>query len=157
MNSMERKRGMRAIHRRRAYVGLFLPVLLVVLLGIACVPHPTGPVARERLVAAGKLKGDMKQRTNVVNDLHIVKVSGGQVVVSFPGYRMPDKSGEPKYLVRTSVCKIGGMVVPAASVGAYTTDGIVLHVTDPEGKMPLPLKFLVEHEFTIEVNELPSR
>jgi hypothetical protein len=114
--------------------------------------EPEGP----HLVAAGILKGDMVSRSKVQNDLRIIKVAGGQITVGFDGYRMPDKAGIPRYKVKASASQTGGMVVPMVALDSFTSEGIVLKVTDPDGKLSLPLKYMADQEFAIEIKEVPS-
>jgi hypothetical protein len=99
----------------------------------------------------------MAARSNVQNDLRIIKVASGQMTISFSGYRMPVSNGQTSYAVKVVPIKMGGMVVPAVTVDSFASEGIVLRVTDPEGKMLLPLKYLVEQEFSIEVAEIPPQ
>lgn len=120
------------------------------------IPAKDAP-AVPRLVAAGVLKGDMASRSKVQSNLRIVKVASGQITIAFDGYRMPGDKGRPKYRVKASPSAVGGMVVPVTAVESYTIEGIVLRVADPEGKMPLPLKYLVEYDFSIEVTEVPAK
>ena len=153
----------------RAGVRFLLLASVIGQLIVACVPRPVavpgtkGPVPVKkvspgtRIVAAGILKGDMKSRSKVLSDLRIVKVANGRMTIGFDGYRIPDKSGRPHYEVKTVVGRLGRMVVPVVTVDSHAADGIVLRVTDPEEKMLLPLKYLVEHEFLIEVVEVASQ
>jgi hypothetical protein len=162
---MKPNRQSRRTDIRKACARLLRIVILTGLWGVSCTPRPAlEPPSQvkllpqgSRVVAAGVLKGDMTMRTKVQSDLRIVKVAGGQITIGFEGYRMPDRTGVPQYEVKAVASRIGGMVVPVVSVDSFTAGGIVLKVTDPEGKMPLPLKYMAEHEFSIEVSEAPSR
>ena len=137
-----------------AVVSLLLTAVLALWLGSACIRLPAVPEKGERLIAAGTLKGDMKTRSDVVNDLRITKVATGKMIIIFSGYRKPERGGQSRYLVKARAMRIGVMVVPAVDIESYIAEGIVLKVTDPEGRMPLPLKYLVEYEFTVEVKEI---
>jgi hypothetical protein len=108
-------------------------------------------------VAAGVLKGDMTTRTNVQGDIRITRVATGQMVVAFEGYHMPGKTGGPHYQLKAVASRTRDMVVPVVAVESYDPDGVILRITDPAGKMPLPLKYLVEHEFSIEVLEVHAK
>lgn len=134
-------------------------ILILSLAGIlfsACAGRPaTAPDSR--LVAAGILKGDMTTRSGVVNDLRIVKIATGQMTISFSGYRLPPRSVPTTYVVKAVPGQLRGMVVPVVTIESCTAEGIVLRVADPDGKMLLPLKYLAEHEFTIEVHEVPPK
>lgn len=150
---------------RRGIRKLCLAVLAVSAIS-ACVarpvPHTGTRTPREvtpgaRLVAAGVLKGDMTTRSRVLHDLRITKVGTGLMTISFDGYRLPERTGGPSYLVVVEPVRVRTMVIPAVSIDSFASDGIVLRVSDPEGRMPLPLKYLVEHEFAIEVLEVPAK
>ena len=107
-----------------------------------------------RLAAAGILRGDLSDaahRQPLVNGLHVIGVTDGEMRISFAGYTPPAAQGPFQFLVKAQSHARSTPGAPAiVSVGGFGPDGITLRVTDGQGTA-LPATELASLEIAVEI------